>query len=47
MNTSLVKIAREFEKLELICEDNYLLNYGRCEDRHFIPHYPGLINNSI
>jgi hypothetical protein len=47
MDTELVKITKEFKKLENICKDNYLLNYGRCENGHFIPHYPGLIGDFL
>mgnify|MGYP003682742109 CR=1 FL=1 len=47
MDTELVNITKEYQKLENICKDNYLLNYGRCENDHFIPHYPGLIGDFL
>jgi hypothetical protein len=47
MDNLLLKIVKEYETLEENCDNNFLLNYGLCENGHFTPHYPGLIQDFL
>ena len=43
MDHLLVRISKEYERLEEHNKNDRLLNYGRCDsNHHFIPQYVGL-----